>query len=121
VAWIYRDGRDSKIVIINAELSAITRDVETLGYSIASMDWMPNGRHMIVSYLDNSDPDHGFDLGILDTDTGSVKHALDLGQYDSEPMVSPDGLSVVFYSNPEDSSEIFLWTLPSDISAEDVW
>ncbi len=119
VAWIHRDGRDSKIVIINAKLNAITRDVRTPGYSIASMDWMPDGRRMIISYLDNSDPDHGFDLGVLDTDTGSVMHALNLGHYDSDPKVSPDGRSVVFSSNPKKVSEIFIWTLPTDFNVED--
>jgi len=119
VAWILRNGRESRIVLVSSELSAIARDVRTPGYAVASMDWMPDGRRMIVSYMDNSVPDRGFDLGILDTEEASIERVLNLGHYDSDPKVSPDGRSVAFIANPDGRPQLYLWTLPDSLASRE--
>ncbi len=119
VAWLHREGRDTKIVLMNTELTALTRDVRTPGYTVASMDWMPNGESMIVSYMDNSNPDHGFDIGLLNLESGSIELLADLGHYDSDPCISPDGTRAVFVANPQGQQDLYLLTLPSEPSMED--
>jgi len=119
VAWLHRQGRDTKIVLMNTELTALTRDVRTPGYTVASMDWMPGGESMVVSYMDNSNPNHGFDIGLLNLESGSLELLMDLGHYDSDPCVSSDGAHVVFVANPQGQQDLFLLTLPSEPSMEE--
>ena len=119
IAWIHRVDRESKIVVINTELTALSYDVFTPGYVISSMDWLPDGRRMIVSFLDLSNPRHGFDLGLLDTGSGELQTLLDLGPNDFTPRVSPDGTRVAFSSNLGDAHRIYIWTLPPDLSGEE--
>jgi len=119
VAWIHRLDRDSRIVLMNPEVEALSRGFETPGYSIASMDWMPDGVRLLVSYMDNSAPDKGFDLGLLDTGSGRMEPLLDLGPYDSNPRVSPDGTTVAFSSNPDGVQKIYLYTLPAESGMEE--
>ncbi|MBC8366444.1 PD40 domain-containing protein [bacterium] len=119
VAWLHRHGRDTKIVLMNTELTALTRDVRTPGYTVAAMDWLPDGESMIVSYMDNSNPDHGFDIGLLNLENGSIELLVDLGHYDSDPCISPDGTHAVFVANPQGQQDLYLLALPSEPNMED--
>lgn len=112
VAWALRLGTIKFLRVTDARISALSEDFEFPGYYLASADWLPGERRLVVSYLVESDPLAGYRLGIVDLDSKQltpwlpIKAALD-------PRVSPDGKQVAFRARtPDGGYELFLADLP---------
>ncbi|MBM4118151.1 hypothetical protein FJ251_10505 [bacterium] len=112
IAWALRLGKIKFLRVNDARISAISEDFEFPGYYLASADWLPGERRLVVSYLVESDPMAGYRLGFVDLDSGQltpwlpIKSALD-------PRVSPDGKQVAFRARtPDGGYDLFLADLP---------
>lgn len=112
IAWALRLGTVKFLRVTDARISALSEDFEFPGYYLASADWLPGERRLVVSYLVEADPMAGYRIGIVDLDSGvltpwlPIKAALD-------PRVSPDGKQVAFRARtPDGGYDLFLADLP---------
>jgi Tol biopolymer transport system component len=111
IAWVIRLGRTAFLRIVDARISAISKDYEFPGYFLGSADWLPGERRFVVSYLALSAPRDGYRLGIVDLDRGQLEPWLELPAA-LDPRVSPDGRQVAFRARTGKGHELFLAELP---------
>ncbi len=74
------------------QVTHFTRSIE----GVSSQAWLPDGQHLVVSYVPSSRQQAPGDLGILDSDDGSiVRLTLAVSDGLSNPSVSADGSRLI--------------------------
>lgn len=112
IAWLYRLGPLTTLRLMDASVTALYEEIPLPGHQLNGFAWLPDGRRLIVSYMHESSHEQGFDLGILDLDTGEIRPLLDIGRSEMDPALSPDGTRLAFVSNREGPNELYVYELP---------
>lgn len=112
VGWVVRHGHESFLRLMDTKISSLVEEVRVPERFFGDFDWLPDGRRVVVSYLDLNQPREGYSLGILDLESGELEPWLDLSRADGQPAVSPDGKSVVFRSKWSGNGDLYLAELP---------
>ncbi|MCB1163466.1 MAG: hypothetical protein R3C71_10950 [Candidatus Krumholzibacteriia bacterium] len=111
IAWSLRMGNSGTLRIMDAKVNALVEPFEFPGHFISSASWLRGERKLVVAYLDQSDARAGYDLGIVDLDTGELTPWIDMTNA-IDPVVSPDGSQVVFRARVDKHYELFLAKAP---------
>ena len=76
----------------------------------SSAAWLPDNRHLIVSYFASTRAQGGSDLGVLDSATGSItRFTTNVAQGFNSPSLSADGSRMVVTAN---SPQREVWKVP---------
>lgn len=118
VAWIHRWGPMSQILISQTQIRGLAKTLPLYDILLSSMDWTPDSRRLIVSYANQDSPEKGYDLGLLNPDTGKLEPLLDLDPSIICPRLSPDGSKVVFQSYGSGQSGLMIYSLPDSLAPE---
>jgi Tol biopolymer transport system component len=111
VAWNWHRGPESKIRIMDANITSIFEDYQIPGYLVASLEWVPGDQSLLVSVVPESNPLQGFDIVRFDLATQTMTPVLDLGDNELDMRFSPDGKRLALVSRREGQDEIFVYTL----------
>ncbi|MCX7045837.1 MAG: hypothetical protein NTX50_10195 [Candidatus Sumerlaeota bacterium] len=108
IAYTLSNG---KLMVIDA-VSSRSTTLEIKGLRPGGLTWSPNGRDL-VCVAERDATDHSWDLILINGATGQRRALAEHKARESDPVYSPDGLSLYFSSTRSGSSDIYRCDLKS--------
>jgi Tol biopolymer transport system component len=97
------------VEVASGRVRQITRFTKSTEFPLAQ-DWLPDGRHLVVSYYATPRAQLANDLGVLDTESGDITRlTLNVKGLFFEPSVSSDGARVIAAAQ---GAEREVWKVP---------
>jgi len=85
--------------------------LDTEGGAVFSDDWTPDGRQVLFRH--RGENTNGWDVGMVDLETGEQQALLSTTYDEFSPRLSPDGRWLAYVSNESGRGEVYVAPFPS--------